>query len=175
VPMISGDEVQGVLSVQSYRPDAFGDADIDLLMLVSSQIAVAIENARLFRRLRRTIAELSTPLIPVAEGVLVLPLVGRIDTERAERVLEQVLDAVIARQADQLVIDVTGLAGVDTQMIAQLMKIIRAAALLGARSCIVGISAALASTAATLDLGLHAITTYRDLQSALADILHGAG
>jgi len=59
-------------------------------------------------------------------------------------------------------------------VIAQLLKIVRAAALLGARSSIVGISAALASTAAALDLGLHAITTYRDLHSALAEILRGA-
>ena len=71
---------------------------------------MAVENARLFQQLRSTIVELSAPLLPVAEGVLVLPLVGRMDAERAERVLEQVLDAVIARQADQLVIDVTGLA-----------------------------------------------------------------
>ena len=101
-------------------------------------------------------------------------MVGRLDAERAERVLEQVLDAVIARQADQLVIDVTGLAAVDAQGIAQLLKIVRAAALLGTRSSIVGISAAMAHTAASLDLGLHAVTTYRDLRSALAQIWRGA-
>ncbi|MEP7189081.1 MAG: STAS domain-containing protein [Roseiflexaceae bacterium] len=173
-PMISGDQIQGVLSVQSYQPAAFKPADADLLLLLASQVGVAVENARLFQQLRSTIAELSAPLLPVADGVLVLPLVGRIDAERAERVLEHVLDAVIARQADQLVIDVTGLAAVDAHGIAQLLKIIRAAALLGTRSSIVGISSTLASTAASLDLGLHEITTYRDLRSTLADILRGA-
>ena len=93
VPLISGDEVQGVLAIQSYQPAAFSDADGELLMLLASQVGVAIENARLFQQLRRTIAELSTPLIPVADGVLVLPLIGTIDADRAERVLEQVLDA----------------------------------------------------------------------------------
>jgi anti-anti-sigma regulatory factor len=174
-PMIAGDEVQGVLSVQSYQPSAFKQSDADLLLLLASQVGVAVENARLFQQLRRTVAEQAAPLLPVAEGVLVLPLIGRIDAERAERVLEQALDAVIARQADRLVIDVTGLAGVDTQVIAQLMKVVRAAGLLGAHSSIVGISAALASTAAALDLGLHTIPAYRDLRSALADILRGAG
>ncbi|HEU5100667.1 MAG TPA: GAF domain-containing protein [Roseiflexaceae bacterium] len=173
-PMISGDTIQGVLAVQSYQPAAFTAADADLLLLLASQIGVAIENARLFQELRHTIAELSAPLIPVAEGVLVLPLAGRIDAERAEHVLEQALGAVIARQADQLVIDVTGLAAVDAQAIGELIKITRAAALLGARSSIVGISAALARTATALDLGMHQLTTYSDLQSALAAILRDA-
>jgi anti-anti-sigma regulatory factor len=173
-PMIAGDTVQGVLAIQSYQPCAFKQTDADLLLLLASQVGVAVENARLFQQLRHTIAELAAPLLPVAQGVLVLPLIGRIDAERAERVLEQVLGAVIARQADQLVIDVTGLASVDIQVIAQLMKIARAAGLLGARSSLVGIGAALAQATAALDLRLHAITIYRDLQSALADILRGA-
>jgi anti-anti-sigma regulatory factor len=171
VPMISGDEVQGVLSIQSYQPGAFGETDIDLLMLVSSQIAVAIQNARLFRRLRRTIAELSTPLIPVAEGVLVLPLIGTIDADRAQRTTEQVLEAIVARQSETLLIDVTGVAKVDTFVVNQLLKIIRATALLGARSCIVGISAALAQTFVTLGLDVSGLQTFSDLQSALAVIL----
>jgi len=173
-PMISGDTIQGVLAVQSYQPSAFKSTDADLLLLLASQVGVAVENARLFQQLRNTIAELSTPLLPVAEGVLVLPLIGRIDAERAERVLEQVLDAIIARQADQLVIDVTGLAAIDAQVVTQLLKIVRAAALLGTRASIVGIGAELARTAAILDLGMNEITTYRDLQSALAVILRGA-
>src|SRR6185503_10459404 len=168
-PMISGDEVQGVLSVQSYQPAAFKPADADLLLLLASQVGVAVENARLFQQLRSTIAELAAPLLPVGEGVLVLPLVGRLDAERAERVLEQVLDAVIARQADQLVIDVTGLAAADAQGIAQLLKIVHTATLLGARSSIVGISSTLAHTAATLGLDMHEVTIYRDLRSALAE------
>jgi anti-anti-sigma regulatory factor len=170
VPMISGDEVQGVLSIQSYQPAAFGDADIDLLMLVSAQISVAIQNARLFRRLRRTIAELSTPLIPVAEGVLVLPLIGTIDAERAERTTEQVLEAIVAHQAETLLIDVTGVAKVDAFVVDQLLKIIRATALLGAHSSIVGISAELARTFVTLDLDMRGLRTFSDLQSALAEI-----
>jgi anti-anti-sigma regulatory factor/putative methionine-R-sulfoxide reductase with GAF domain len=171
VPMISGDVVQGVLSVQSYQPAAFGAADADILLLLASQVSVALENARLIDHLQRTIAELSTPLIPVAEGVLVLPLVGTIDGDRAGRVLEQALDAIVARQADHLLIDVTGVVAVDEFVVAQLTKIVRAAGLLGARSSLVGMSAAMARTAAALDFDLRAIETYRDLRSALADIL----
>jgi anti-anti-sigma regulatory factor len=171
VPMISGDEVQGVLSIQSYEPAAFSDADVDLLVLLASQVSVAVENARLFRRLKRTIAELSTPIIPVAEGVLVLPLIGTIDAERAQRTTEQVLDAVVARQAETLLIDVTGVAAVDGFVVDQLLKIVRAADLLGARSSIVGVSAAMARSFTALELDLRGLQTFSDLQSALAAIL----
>ena len=173
-PMISGDSIQGVLAVQSYQPAAFKSADADLLLLLASQVGVAVENARLFEQLRRMIAELSAPLLPVAEGVLVLPLAGRLDAERAEQILEQVLAQVLARQADQLVIDVTRVAGLDTQAISQVLKIVRAAALLGARSSIVGVDAALADATTAFDLGMHELTTYSDLQSALAQIVRGA-
>src|SRR5205085_5727293 len=60
-PMISGDEVQGVLAILSYQPAAFSDADAELLWLLASQISVAVENARLVARLKQTIADLSTP------------------------------------------------------------------------------------------------------------------
>jgi len=171
VPVISGDAVQGVLSVQSYQPAAFGSSDADILQLLASQIGVALENARLIAQLRKTIAELSTPLIPVAEGVLVLPLVGTIDPERAQRTTEQVLEAVVARQAEMLLIDVTGVSVVDIFVVEQLLKIIRATALLGARSCIVGISAALARAFVGLGLDVQGLQTFSDLQSALAAIL----
>lgn len=171
VPMLSGDAIQGVLSVQSYRPAAFSQADTDLLLLLASQIGVAVENARLVEQLHQRIAELSTPLMPVADGVLVLPLVGRIDDQRAARLLEQVLTAVVERQADQLLIDVTGVGLVDGAVVAQLLKIVRAAGLLGARSSVVGVSAAMAQTAVALGLEVSALHTYRDLQSALREIL----
>jgi anti-anti-sigma regulatory factor len=170
VPMISGNEVQGVLAVQSYQPAAFSSADADLLMLLASQVSVAVENARLIQQLRRTIVELSAPLISVAAGVLVLPLVGTIDAERGAQVLEQVLDAVVARQAERLLIDVTSVAVVDTQLLAQLTKIVHAAALLGVRSGIIGTSAAMARAPAELELDMQGLTIYPDLQSALAEL-----
>lgn len=169
-PLISGDEVQGVLAIQSYQPAMFSDADAELLLLLASQVSVAVENARLFARLRRTIAELSTPMIPVAEGVLVLPLIGSIDAERADRILEQVLNTVVERQADTLLIDVTGVVAADGVVIERLLKIVRTTGLIGAQCIIVGISAAMARTAVALGLDLHSLQTYGDLRSALAAI-----
>jgi anti-anti-sigma regulatory factor len=174
IPMLSGDEVQGVLAIQSYRPAAFSDTDAELLMLLAGQISVAVENARLFRRLKRVIAELSTPILPVADGVLVVPLIGTIDAERAQRTTEQVLEVIVARQAETLLIDVTGVAQVDAFVVDQLLKVVRTAGLLGARSYIVGVNAALARTFVELGLDVRGLQTFSDLQSALAAML-GSG
>jgi rsbT co-antagonist protein RsbR len=103
--------------------------------------------------------------------VLVLPLIGTIDAERAQRTTEQVLNAIIARQAETLLIDVTGVAKVDAFVVDQLLKIIRTTELLGTRSSIVGISAELAQTFVTLGFDLRGLRTFSDLQSALAEIL----
>ncbi|HEX5689597.1 MAG TPA: GAF domain-containing protein [Roseiflexaceae bacterium] len=175
VPMISGDEPQGVLSIQSYNPAAFRNADTELLLLVSAQISVAIENARLFRRLRRTLAELSTPLLPIATGVLLLPLIGTIDAERALRTAEQTLDAIVAQQAEQLLIDITGVARLDRIAIELLQKLVRAAELLGVRSSIVGIHSDMAQTLAGFGLDLRQVRTFDDLRSALHELLFVRG
>jgi anti-anti-sigma regulatory factor len=173
VPMISGDEPQGVLAIQSYQPAAFSSADAELLLLVSAQVSVAIENARLFRRLKRTLAELSTPILPVAEGVLVLPLIGTIDAERALRTAEQALDALVEHQAELLLIDVTGVTRIDGFVIDQLCKLVRAAELLGARSSIVGIDPDVAQAFVGLGLNVHHVRTFGDLQSALRELVFG--
>ena len=119
-PMISSGEVQGMLAVMSYQPGVFGQADAEMLTLVASQMALAVANIRLVERLRQTIVRISVPLIPVAEGLLVLPLIGHIDGERANQIVEQTLGAVVARQAEHVLIDITGVDTVDTFTIDQL-------------------------------------------------------
>jgi anti-anti-sigma regulatory factor len=166
-PLLSGDEVQGLVAIMSYEPNAFNDADADMLLLLASQLAVAAKNVQLFDQLRRTILQLSAPLMPVADRILVLPLIGQIDAERAARIVEQTLDAVVRRQAETVLIDITGVSTVDTFVVDQLMKIARAGQLLGTECCLVGTSASVAQVAVRLDLGLDRLRTFRDLQSAL--------
>src|SRR5262245_37296492 len=166
-PLLSGDEVQGLMAIMSYEPHAFNDADADMLLLLASQLAVAARNVQLFDRLQRTILQLSAPLMPVADGILVLPLIGHIDTERASRIVEQTLDAVVQRQAETVLIDITGVSTVDAFVVDQLIKIARACQLLGTECSLVGTSAAVAPIAVELDLGLDRLRTFRDLQSAL--------
>ena len=172
-PMISGDEVQGVLAVMSYQPAVFGPADSELLMLVASQVALAVANRRLIERLRQLIVRISVPLIPVAEGILVLPLIGQIDGERANQIIEQTLGAVVARQTEHLLIDITGIDMVDTFTISQLLKIARTTALLGAHCYLVGMSPEAAQTTISLGIDIESLQSYRDMQSALAYLLRG--
>jgi anti-anti-sigma factor len=172
-PMISGGEVQGLLAVMSYEPSVFGPSDAEILTLVASQIALACANLRLVERLRQTIVRISVPLIPVAEGVLVLPLIGQIDAERANQIVEQALNAVVARQTEHLLIDITGVDMVDMFTINQLLKIARTITLLGAHCYVVGMSPAAAQTTTSLGIDLGSLRSYRDMQSALADLLRG--
>jgi len=172
-PMISGGEVQGLLAVMSYEPGVFGSTETELLTLVASQMALAIANVRLVERLRQTIVRISVPLIPVAEGVLVLPLIGHIDGERVNQIVEKTLEAVVARQSEHLLIDITGVDTVDTFTISQLLKIARTITLLGAHCYLVGMSPAAAQTTTSLGIDLGSLQSYRDLQSALADLLPG--
>ena len=171
VPLLSGDRVYGVMIVLSYTPAAFSEADAELASLVASQIAVAVENAQLVKRLQNTIIELSAPLMPIAEGVIVLPLIGRIDAQRAGRIVEQTLETVVQRQAKIVLIDITGVPSIDPFVIGQLVKIIRAVSLLGAECALVGASPAVAQAVAELDIDLLAGTQmFRDLQRALATV-----
>jgi PAS domain S-box-containing protein len=85
-----------------------------------------------------TIRELSTPLLPVAAGVLVMPLVGRVDAGRADRLLEGLLEGVVRHQANVAILDVTGVPVVDADVARALVRAASAVTLLGARTILTG-------------------------------------
>jgi rsbT co-antagonist protein RsbR len=114
------------------------------------------------------LAELSTPLIPLREGVLLLPLVGAIDSRRALQVLETLLEGISAHQAEIAILDITGVRVVDTQVADGLLRAARAAKLLGANVYLSGISAEIAQTLVQLGTDLNQIVTFGSLQNAVA-------
>lgn len=114
------------------------------------------------------LAELSTPLIPLREGVLLLPLVGTIDSRRALQVLETLLEGINAYQAEVAILDITGVRVVDTQVADGLLRAARAAKLLGANVYLSGISAEIAQTLVQLGTDLNQIVTFGSLQNAVA-------
>jgi rsbT co-antagonist protein RsbR len=114
------------------------------------------------------LAELSTPLIPLRDGVLLLPLVGAIDTRRTQQVLEALLEGISSYQAETAILDVTGVRVIDTQVADGLLRAARAAKLLGATVYLSGISAEIAQTLVQLGTDLNQITTFGSLQSAIA-------
>lgn len=124
---------------------------------------------------RRALAELSTPVIQVYENVLVLPLVGAIDTERARRIMEELLMGITHHQAELVIIDITGVPVVDTSVANHLIQTIKAARLLGARSILVGISSEIAQTLVHLRIDLTGVETRSNLQAGIEHALEQMG
>lgn len=114
------------------------------------------------------LAELSTPLIPLRDGVLLMPLVGAIDTRRTQQVLEALLEGISAYQAETAILDITGVKVMDTQVADGLLRAARAAKLLGATVYLSGISAEIAQTLVQLGTDLDQIITFGSLQAAIA-------
>jgi len=103
----------------------------------------------------------------VLEGVLVLPLVGSIDTRRAQQVMEILLEAIGHYQAKVVIIDITGVPVVDTGVANHLLQMIRAAGLLGSECLLVGISPEVAQTIVSLGMDLSSVATQANLQSGI--------
>ena len=108
---------------------------------------------------KQALEEIGTPLVPVAEGVLVMPLVGRLDAARAGRMLGVLLEGIERQHARVVLVDVTGAKAADAESASGLMTAAAAAKLLGAELMVTGISPELARTLVELDSGFGAITT----------------
>jgi anti-anti-sigma factor len=126
---------------------------------------------------RAALRELSTPLIPISKDVMIMPLIGTIDSQRAQMVLEALLEGVAHHQASLAIIDITGVSIVDTQVAQALVQAAQAVRLLGARVMLTGIQPQIAQTLVTLGVDLAEIITRGSLQSGIAMALqqNGAG
>lgn len=111
--------------------------------------------------------ELSTPLIPLADNVVVMPLVGTIDSRRAGQIMETLLEGVAANQADIALLDISGVRVVDTQVADALLRAAKAAKLLGTRIVLTGIKAEVAQTIVHLGADMTEIVTRSNLQEGL--------
>ncbi len=116
---------------------------------------------------QRAIRELSTPILPLYEGILVLPLVGAIDSFRAGQIMERLLTAIAERQADIVIIDITGVPVIDTAVANYLLQTARAAQLIGAQVILVGIGPEIAQTIVQLGVDLRGIQIGANLQSGV--------
>jgi rsbT co-antagonist protein RsbR len=142
-----------------------------------AEMQILLEQAVQSRELelRKIIQELSTPIMPVHEHVLVLPLVGEIDEERAQRITERLLGAVSERRARIVIIDVTGVPEFDAAIADSLLRAARAVQLLGARAVLVGIRPEVAVALTRRDVDLQGLVVLADLQSGIAHALREQG
>ena len=116
---------------------------------------------------RRILRELSVPVVPVWKGVLVVPLVGILDSARARDMTQTLLDAIVRERARVVILDITGVPTVDTQVADYLIRAVKAARLLGTRGVLVGIRPAIAQTLVRLGVDLSDVHTEADLESGL--------
>lgn len=112
--------------------------------------------------------ELSIPIVPIHEGVLVVPLVGNLDAYRAQVLTSRALEAISRGQARFLLLDVSGVSKIDGEVVRHLIRTTRAAGLLGTRVFLSGIAAETARVLTMQGLDFRELQTYRSLQEALS-------
>jgi rsbT co-antagonist protein RsbR len=124
---------------------------------------------------REAIRELSVPVLPLQRGMLAMPLIGALDSARLRDLQERALEAIQRTSAGRLLLDITGVPIVDTQVAHGLIGVVQAARLLGTEVLLVGIRPEVAQTIIGLGLDLRGVQTYSDIETALATNEQRAG
>src|SRR5262249_49366898 len=118
-------------------------------------------------RQRDSIRELSVPVLRIQRGTLAMPLVGALVSTRLRELQERALAAIHSPSARRLLLDITGVLIMDTQVAQGLIGVVQAARLLGTEVALVGIRAEVAQTIVSLGIDLRGIQTYSDIQTAI--------
>jgi predicted ATPase/GAF domain-containing protein/anti-anti-sigma regulatory factor/tRNA A-37 threonylcarbamoyl transferase component Bud32 len=231
LPVIHQGKTTGVLYLENGAASgAFTAARVELLGLLASQAAIAIENAALIARVeaanarlgndvqarttelqrsneelfstnaklalelkereraeaerealreemlaaqQERISELSAPLLPISEDVLVMPIIGAVDRERAAQIMDTALTGAQRTRARVVILDLTGMRSIDTTMVSALLSVATALRLLGTQPLITGIRPDLAQTMTGLGVDLQGLTTLSTLRAGIALVLGG--
>ena len=113
------------------------------------------------------ISELSTPVLPVWDGILVLPIIGTVDTQRAQQITENLLFSISSTAARVAILDITGLHILDTAVASHFIKTIHAAQMLGTEIVLTGITPTNAQTLVSLGVDLEGVVTKKSLKAGL--------
>lgn len=167
--------------VPPYLAAAYG-ADTDRLMTavgsMHEALYIAVEgigqaylNAKegVIRSQEVAIRELSTPVLQVRDRLLIVPVIGIVDTQRARQITESMLRAIRSNRARAVVMDITGVPMVDSKVANHLIQSVEAARLMGAIVIITGLSPEIAQTLVTLGAELPDVLTFGDLQTGLEE------
>jgi rsbT co-antagonist protein RsbR len=127
------------------------------------------ERERIIRQQQEAIRELSTPVLQVRERMLILPIVGIIDPQRARQLTEQLLRGIRTNRAKVVVIDITGVPSVDATVANHLVQTVEASRLMGATVIITGLSSEIAQTLVTIGVDLTKMKTTGDLQGGIEE------
>jgi len=127
------------------------------------------ERERIIREQQEAIRELSTPVLQVRERLLILPIIGVIDPQRARQLTEQLLRGIRANRAKVVVIDITGVPAVDSTVANHLVQTVDASRLMGATVIVTGLSSEIAQTLVTIGVDLTRMKTVGDLQGGIEE------
>lgn len=142
------------------------DIHMDLAMAVIGEAYLETKQG-LIRQQQAAILELSAPVLPVRDRLLLQPIVGIVDTQRARQIADGLLQAIRTHRAKVVVIDITGVAAVDSKVANHLLQAAAAARLMGAIPIITGVSASVAQSLVALGVDLGAIATIGDLRGGI--------
>ncbi len=138
---------------------------------IANTVAVGFvqERERIIREQQEAIRELSTPVLQVRERLLILPIIGAIDPHRARQLTEQLLRGIRTNRAKVVVIDITGVAALDSIVANHLVQTVEASRLLGAIVIVTGLSPEIAQTLVTIGVDLGKMNTVGDLQGGIEE------
>ncbi|XXY49119.1 AAA family ATPase [Sorangium sp. So ce269] len=192
-PLLDRGELVGLVYLENnLTTGAFTPDRLQVTSLLGAQAALSINNAILYATLERKVEErtaelrerneelersrlllaqladeLSTPLIRLGDRVLMAPLIGGVDDARAASIMERVLSAISAEGAAHVILDVTGVSRMDESTACHLVRLVRAAALLGAEAILAGVPPRVATSLVALGVDLSGVCTVRDVKAAL--------
>jgi rsbT co-antagonist protein RsbR len=159
-----------------YRRD-FEQLDhiLDAYEPAANRIAITVsvgfvqERERVIRQQQEAIRELSTPVLPVRERLLILPIIGIIDPQRARQLTEQLLRGIRVNRAKVVVMDITGVPAMDATVANHLVQTVEAARLLGATVIVTGLSPEIAQTLVNIGVDLGKMNTVGDMQGGIEE------
>jgi rsbT co-antagonist protein RsbR len=175
IVLLLRDVLARALFVEYQHDAALLNRILDAYEPAANRIAVTVgvsfveERERVIREQQEAIRELSTPVLQVRDRLLILPIIGVLDSPRARQVTEQLLGAIQANRAKVVVIDITGVATIDLTVANHLVQTVEASRLMGASAIITGLSSKIAQTLVDLGVDLSMMKTVGDLQGGLEE------
>ena len=154
--------IEGFEAFLSFKKIAFFDIGLVADIL-------GFERERIIRQQQEAIRELSTPVLQTRDRLLLLPIIGVIDTQRARLITDSLLHSIRANRAKVVVMDVTGVATIDSRVANHLLQTVTAARLMGAFVIVSGLSSDVAQSLVALGIELTKLNTVGDLQGGLEE------
>jgi rsbT co-antagonist protein RsbR len=152
--------LEGFEHFMSFNKVAFFDIGVIIDVLV-------FERERVIRQQQEAIRELSTPVLKIRDQLLLLPIIGAIDSARASLVTENLLSAIRAHRAKVVVMDITGVASVDSRVANHLLQTVAATRLMGAQVIVTGVTSDVSVSLIALGIELSKLNAVGDLQGGL--------